>query len=130
MSVRLERFLPRGWGDLALQLGIWFGFGLVYQVARGLADRSPAEALQNGRHVIDVERAGHALVEVGVQRVLLQGGGFLLDAVNWTYWIAQFVVLGLALLWIYFRRNEAFLRVRNWILATNLLELVGYVLMP
>jgi hypothetical protein len=130
MSVRLERFLPRGWGDLALQLGIWFGFGLVYQVARGLADRSATEAFQNGRHVIDIERGVHALVEVGVQRVLLQGGSFLLDAVNWTYWIAQFAVLALALLWVYFFRYDSFHRVRNWILATNLLSLVGYVLMP
>jgi hypothetical protein len=130
MSARIERFLPRGWGDLVLQLGIWFGFGLVYQVARGLADRTPAEALQNGRHVIDVERGLHALVEVGVQRVILQAGGFLVEAVNWTYWIAQFVVLALALLWIYVFRYDAFHRVRNWVLATNLLSLVGYVLMP
>jgi PAP2 superfamily len=130
MTARIERLLPRGWGDLALQLGIWFGFGLVYQIARGLADRSPAEALQNGRHVIDVERGVHALVEVGVQRVLLQAGGFLLEAVNWTYWIAQFVILALALLWIYLFRYDAFHRVRNWVLATNLLSLVGYVLLP
>jgi hypothetical protein len=130
MSARIERFLPRGWGDLVLQLGIWFGFGLVYQVARGLADRTPAEAFQNGRHVIDFERGLHALVEVGVQRVILQAGGFLVEAVNWTYWIAQFVILALALLWIYLRHYDAFHRVRNWVLATNLLSLVGYVLMP
>src|SRR5919108_6118251 len=130
MIARFERFLPRGWGDLGLQLGIWFGFGLAYQVARGLADRSPTEALQNGRHVIDFERGVHALVEVGVQRVILEAGGFLLGAVNWTYWIAQFAVLALALLWIYLRRHDAFHTVRNWVLATNLLSLVGYVLMP
>jgi membrane-associated phospholipid phosphatase len=130
MIARFERFLPRGWGDLGLQLGIWFGFGLAYQVARGLADRSPTEALQNGRHVIDVERSVHALVEVGVQRVILEAGGFLVQAVNWTYWIAQFVILALALLWIYLRRHDAFHTVRNWVLATNLLSLVGYVLMP
>jgi hypothetical protein len=130
VSSRIARFLPRGWGDLFLQLGIWFGFGLVYQLARGLADRTPAEALQNGRHVIDVERGLHALVEVDVQRVILHTGGLLLDAVNWTYWIAQFVVLALALLWIYLFRHESFHRVRNWVLATNLLSLVGYALMP
>jgi membrane-associated phospholipid phosphatase len=130
MVARIERALPRGWGDLALQLGIWFGFGLVYQLARGLADRSALEAFQNGRHVIDVERGLNALVEVDVQRVILQSGGFLLDAVNWTYWIAQFVVLALALLWIYVFRYGAFHRVRNWVLATNLLALVGYALIP
>ena len=121
---------PRGWPDFVLQLAIWFGFGLTYQVARGLADGDALAAFQNGRHIVDVERAAHSLVELDLQRVVLDSGGVFLAAVNWTYWIAQFVVLGLALLWIYFRRNEAFLRVRNWILATNLLALVGYVLMP
>ena len=130
MTARIERLLPRGWGDLGLQLAIWFGFGLVYQLARGIADRSALEAFQNGRHVIDVERGLHALVEVDVQRVILQGGGFLLAAVNWTYWIAQFVILALALLWIYLFRYDAFHRVRNWVLATNLLSLVGYALIP
>ena len=130
MTARIGRFLPRGWGDLGLQLGIWFGFGLVYQLARGFADRNALEAFQNGRHVIDVERGLHTLVEVDVQRVILQAGGFLLDAVNWTYWIAQFVVLALALLWIYLFRHDAFHRVRNWVLATNLLSLAGYALIP
>jgi membrane-associated phospholipid phosphatase len=62
--------------------------------------------------------------------VILEAGGVLVDAVNWTYWIAQFVVLALALLWIYLFRYDSFHRVRNWVLATNLLSLVGYVLMP
>lgn len=130
MLARLGRRLPRGWSDLGLQLGIWFGFGLVYQLARGLADRDALEAVQNGRHVIDVERGLNALVELDLQRLVLQAGGFLLDAVNWTYWIAQFVVLALALLWIYLFRFDSFHRVRNWVLATNLLALVGYALMP
>ena len=39
-------------------------------------------------------------------------------------------MLGLSLLWIYLFRNDAFITVRNWIFATNLLALVGYVLMP
>ena len=30
---------------------------------------------------------------------------------NWTYWLSQFAVVGLALLWIYFRRHEPFIRV-------------------
>ena len=39
-----RRYLPRGWGDFGRQLAIWFGFLLVYQIARGLADRDPAQA--------------------------------------------------------------------------------------
>lgn len=130
MSARLERHLPHGWGDFLFQLGLWLGFGLAYQVARGVADRNPVEAFQNARLVIDAERTFHTLVEADLQRVILHAGDAAVEAVNWTYWLAQFPVLGLGLLWIYLRRNESFIAVRNWILATNLIALVGYVLMP
>ena len=121
---------PRGWTDFLFQLSLWLGFALVYQLARGLADRNPLEAFENGRVVIDAERALHSLFELDLQRVVLHAGENVLAVVNTTYWLAQFPVLGLALLWIYFRRNESFIPVRNWIFAANLIALVGYVLMP
>jgi hypothetical protein len=124
-----RKIFPRGWRDFVLQLGIWLGFGLVYQLARGIADRDPLEAVVNGRLVIDIERGLHTLIEPDLQRVVTQND-VVLDVFNWTYWLSQFPVIGLALLWIYLFRNEAFLRVRNLILATNLLGLIGYVLMP
>jgi hypothetical protein len=124
------RLLPHGWRDFAFQLSLWLGFGLAYQVARGIADRSTLEAVQNGLKVIDAERAFNALVEVDIQRTVLHAGDWALEAVNVTYWLSQFPVLGLSLLWIYLFRNDAFITVRNWIFATNLLALVGYVLMP
>ena len=124
------RLLPRGWRDFFFQLTLWLGFGLVYQLARGAAERDPLGAMQNGLLVIDAQRALHALIEVEIQRTVLHAGGVFLEAVNWTYWLSQFPVLGLALLWIYLFRNDAFVTVRNWVIATNLLALVGYVLMP
>jgi membrane-associated phospholipid phosphatase len=111
------------------QLGIWFGFVLVYQLARGVADRTPTEAMENGRLVIDIQQNLHALFEPDLQRVVTESGA-LVTALNWTYWLSQFVVVGIALLWIYLFRNEAFIRVRNWIMAANVLGLVGYVLLP
>jgi membrane-associated phospholipid phosphatase len=130
MSARIGRAFPRGWRDFVLQLGIWFGFFFAYQIARGIADRDPAQAFQNGRSIIDFQKHLHTLVELDLQNVILRSGGYVLDAVNWTYWLSQFAVLGVALLWIYFFRNEAFRPVRNWILAANMLALVGYVLLP
>jgi PAP2 superfamily protein len=126
----VSRYLPNGWKDFFFQLSLWLGFGLVYQIARGAADRGTLEAIQNGVTVIDAEKAVNALVEVDIQRAVMHAGDVALTAVNITYWLSQFTVLGLALLWIYFARNDAFVTVRNWVFATNLLALVGYVLMP
>jgi membrane-associated phospholipid phosphatase len=72
----------------------------------------------------------HALIELDVQSAVLSAGDWLVQAVNWTYWNSQFTVVGLALLWVYFRRNDSFLRLRNVLLLANILALVGFVLMP
>jgi membrane-associated phospholipid phosphatase len=124
-----RRVLPRGYADFGRQLAIWFCFLGVYQVARGIADRNPPRAFDNGLHVIEIEQHTNALFEVALQR-LVDGSQVLATAAAWTYWNSEFTVLGLALLWVYLRRNEAFVRFRNTILLANVIGLVGYVLLP
>jgi membrane-associated phospholipid phosphatase len=124
-----RRYLPRGWIDFVRQLAIWFGFLAAYQVARGVADRSPAAAFANGFKVIDFERHAAGLYELTFQR-LANSSHLLASAASWTYWLSEFAGVGLALLWTYFRRNDAFYRFRNAILLANVLGLVGYILLP
>jgi len=127
---RLSNSLPRGWRDFFFQLGLWLGFILAYQVARGIAGHGTLTAFQNGQLIIDTERRLHSLVELRIQRVVLNAGDWLVDLLNWTYWNAEFTILFLALLWVYLRRNESFLRVRNALFFSNMLALIGFVLMP
>ncbi|HSC51832.1 MAG TPA: phosphatase PAP2 family protein [Gaiellaceae bacterium] len=124
------RVLPRGVGDFLLQAAIWAGFGVAYELARGLADRGPSIAFANARDIVRLERALHAHVEPWLQHQVLSAGGALLDAVNATYWASQFLIVGAALLWIYLRRYPSFLRVRDLVIVTNTLGLVAYVLVP
>jgi len=124
-----RRVLPRGWGDLAKQLAIWFGFLFAYQAARGIADRNPPKAFDNGLKVIGFERHMHGLIELSFQR-FVDSSQFLMNLASWTYWNSEFTVVALALLWVYLRRHEAFIRFRNAILLANVIGLVGYVLLP
>jgi membrane-associated phospholipid phosphatase len=124
-----RRFLPRGYADFARQVLIWFGFLLAYQVARGLADRDPTRAFDNGWRVIDLEQRLTGLGELTLQG-WTESSKFLAELVSWTYWNSEFTVIGLALLWVYLRRNSAFTRFRNTILLANGLGLIGYVLLP
>jgi membrane-associated phospholipid phosphatase len=121
--------LPRGWGHLAFQFVIWIGFYMVYQVARGAADRSVADAFQNGEWVLRTEREVGALFEPAVQRVV-DSSSLLVTLTSYTYWLSQFAVVGIALLWVYFRHQERFAGFRNWLIGANLLGLLGYVLVP
>ena len=125
-----RRHLPRGWGDLGRQLLIWFGFAILYQLARGLADRNPAKAFSNGYHVVDIETGVfHRLYELTLQQFVDQRH-ILETAVSWTYWNSEFTVVGLAVLWVYLRRHDAFVGFRNSILFANVIGLAGYVLVP
>jgi hypothetical protein len=124
-----RRILPRGWLDLLWQLSLWFGFLLAYQVARGIADRHPAQAFENALTLIDIEQRFNALFELDLQR-WIHSSELLTSLTSWTYWMSQFTVVGLTLLWVYLRRNDAFLRFRNTIMLANVIGLAGYVLLP
>jgi membrane-associated phospholipid phosphatase len=124
-----RRLFPRGYADFGYQLLIWFGFLAAYQVARGVADRDPTRAFANGWRVIDVEQRLAGLGELTLQG-WTQSSRVLETLVSWTYWNSEFTVIGLALLWVYFRRNAAFTRFRNTILLANVLGLLGYVFLP
>ena len=124
-----RRYLPRGWADLFRQLLIWFGFVFAYQIARGIADRNPAKAFSDGLGVINFERHAGSLFELSLQRVV-DSSHFLATMTYWTYWLSQFVILGLALLWVYLRRHDYFARFRNTVLLANAIGLIGYVLVP
>jgi membrane-associated phospholipid phosphatase len=124
-----SRYLPRGWSDLLRQLVIWFGFLFAYQIARGLADRNPTKAFENGLGVVNLEKHVHSLFELTLQRITINSH-LLTTLTSWTYWLSQFTILGLALLWVYLRRHEHFARFRNTVLLANLIGLIGYVTLP
>jgi membrane-associated phospholipid phosphatase len=124
-----RRHLPRGWLDLGLQLAIWFAFLGLYQIARGIADRNPTRAFENGLGVINIEERVGDLFEVTLAN-LISGSRFLTFLVSWTYWNSEFTVVGLTLLFVYLRRYAYFHRFRNWVLLANTLGLFGYVLLP
>ena len=125
-----RRHLPRGWSDLGRQVLIWFAFAILYQLARGVADRNPAKAFQNGYHVVNIETSVvHRLWELTFQQFVDQRH-LLETAVSWTYWNSEFTVVGLAVLWVYLRRHDAFTSFRNSILLANVIGLFGYVFVP
>src|SRR3954447_5331277 len=124
-----RRFLPRGYADFGRQLLIWFGFLAAYQVARGLPARNPTRAFETGGGGMDLEQRVTGLRELTFQG-WAESSHFLAELVSWTYWNSEFTVIGIALLWVYLRRNRAFTRFRNTILLANVLGLVGYVLLP
>jgi membrane-associated phospholipid phosphatase len=112
-----------------MQFVIWMGFYAAYQVVRGAADRDLADAYRNGEWVVLEEKHFGALFEPAVQRVV-DTSSLLITLTSYTYWLSQFAIVGLTLLWVYFRHHERFAGFRNWVIGANLLGLVGYIVMP
>jgi membrane-associated phospholipid phosphatase len=123
------RRLPRGWTHLLLQIAVWLGFYGVYQAARGAADRGVGEAFWHGTLVIETEHRLRMFIEP-TQQSWVERSDVLIAATTYTYWLSQFAVVGFSLLWVYFRHHQRFADFRNWLIAANLVGLVGYVLMP
>ena len=123
------RILPHGPLDLIRQLAIWLGFLFAYRYTRGVADRDAFQAFKNGLRVADFEHRITGLWELSLQS-FVASSNVLREATSLTYWHSQFTVLGLVLLWVYLRRNDHFVPLRNTILLANVIGLIGFVLMP
>ena len=129
-TATVARRLPRGWAHLALQFGFWIAFYFAYQLARGVADREgEATAFANGAWVIDFQRSLGAMIELTLQHVV-ESSTLLIQATSLTYWLSQFAVVGIALIWVYFKAHDRFYGFRNMLIVGNLIGLLGYVLLP
>jgi len=125
----LGRRLPRGWGDLLRQFGLFLVVYEGYQLVRGIADGRQAVAMANGLHVIHLERSLGAFFEPGFQQAFISHQ-WLIEIANWMYFNSHFVVTISFLAWLYLFRNENFNFVRNMFIVAMVLALMGYALFP
>jgi membrane-associated phospholipid phosphatase len=103
---------------------------VLYQVVRGLVDGNDvARASWNATKIINLERTLHIFVEPSIQAWAVNKH-WLIDAADWTYLNAHYIVTLGALVFIYLRRNDSFYFVRNTFMIAMAIALVGYALYP
>jgi hypothetical protein len=122
-------FLPHGPVDAVRQLLLFAGAYYIYRIVRGLVDGEVATAFSHARWIINLERGLHVFFEPSVQSWTM-GKGWLIHAADFTYVNAHFVITTAFLIWLYFRRNEAFYFVRNMFMIAMGLALVLYIVFP
>lgn len=127
-----EGLAPRGWRNFGLQVCLLGSFEVVYAVS-GLYGRGQARAaVSHARGLIRVERRMGIFWEHGVQHWAARRP-LAMDVANHTYFLSQLGVSTAFLLWAYLRRAEHFERVRNALLAVNVMSvavLFAYPLAP
>jgi len=123
------RFLPRGWTDLGRQLVLFCGAYYLYRIVRGLVDGQAAQAFENAREIVSIERSLNLFVEPAVH-AWASGSAWTIGLLSWMYVNSHFTVTVATLAWIYLYRNSAFYFVRNMFMAAMGMALVMYVLYP
>jgi membrane-associated phospholipid phosphatase len=123
------RILPQGWLDVARQVALFGAAYLAYGLARGLVSGSATEAFVHARELIGVERTLHVFVEPSVQ-AWASGSHLAMGVMSWLYLNAQTTVTVGALVYLYLRHNRSFYFVRNMLMISMLLALIGYAAFP
>lgn len=126
---RIGAWLPRGWGDLLLQLALYVFADTAYEVARGLADGRANQAFANGELIIDIERSTGTFFEPAVQGFFITESWFI-DIANTIYLNSQFTVALAFLVWLYLFRNDSYYFFRNMLFISMGLALIGYIGFP
>jgi len=130
IRTRARSWLPNGSRDFAFQTALWLSFVFAYQVVQAGAGHDRSQALRNGLRVLELEHdLGHRLLELRIQELALDSPA-LHTITTLVYRTSEFVVIALALLWVYLRRNTAFRPLRNRLIVTSLLALVAFYAFP
>jgi hypothetical protein len=124
------RVLPHGWTDLLRQVALFVGAFLLYDLVRGLAGHPGYyKPFGDAMRIINLERAIHIFVEPSIN-AWTQNTHWLMDVADWVYLNGHFVVTLAVLVFIYLRRNDSFYFVRNVLMVSMAIALVGYWLYP
>jgi membrane-associated phospholipid phosphatase len=124
-----QRFLPQGWLDLARQILLFCGAYYLYRIVRGLVDGRAADAFENARVLIDIERGIGLFVEPAVH-AWASGQSWLIDFASWMYVNSHFTITVTTLAYIYLYRNASFYWIRNMFMVAMGIALVLYMAFP
>lgn len=124
------RAFPHGGRDALRQFFLFGAAYAMYQVVRGLVNGNDvARASWNATKIIDFERALHVFVEPSIQ-AWTSNVHWLMDASDWIYLNAHYVVTIGVLVYLYTRRHESFCFIRNAFLVAMAIALIGYAVFP
>src|SRR5215207_8188673 len=129
MLARARSLLPHGPLDVLRQLVLFCGAYWLYRLVRGLVDGRAAEAFDNARDVIQIEKGLGLFVEPSIH-AWASAHALVIDFASWMYVNSHLAITTVTLAWIYLRRNERFYFVRNMFMVAMGLALVGYMAVP
>jgi hypothetical protein len=126
-----HRVFPKGPLDVLRQVALLGIAWYAYRLSRGLIDnpQGAVVAFENARHLISLEQTLGLFQEPAIHDHF-RDIGWLNDLAVLVYMNAQTVIVLGAMVFIYFVHNERFYFVRNMFMASMVIALLGYMLLP
>jgi membrane-associated phospholipid phosphatase len=110
------------------ELFLFLGAYLLYSMSRYVSVGDVSTATDHARWVVDLQKSVGVNVESSVQAAL--NGTAVIWVLNNLYLLAQMVVVPGALIFLYRRNHELYVKLRNTVLATWLIAMPIYALFP
>lgn len=114
---------------LSLEVIIIGGLYAVYTFVRNVTEASEAVAYKHAQQIMDIEDALNINIEKSVHSFFLNHE-WVLIASNYYYGSLHFIMTLFALFYVFFKDEKRYSIVRNTIVSTTLIALVGFVSYP
>lgn len=114
---------------LPLEIIIIGGLYAVYTLVRNVTEASTEVAYKHAQEIMDIEDALNINVEKSVHQFFLNHE-WVLIAANYFYGSLHFIMTLFALFYVFFKDAKRYSVVRNTIVWTTLIALVGFVTYP
>ncbi|MCB5167886.1 phosphatase PAP2 family protein [Streptomyces bambusae] len=124
MPERLDR-RPRWWAELLLIAVVY----AAYSGGRLLARGDVSTAVDHGLAILHYEKLLYLNAEHPLNRLFTAEPWIGIPA-DFAYASLHYLVTPAVLVWLYLRRPGSYLAARTWLMASTLLGLVGFTLMP
>ena len=113
----------------ARELAIAFAVFMAYRAGRLITNDSVEHAEANAARVLRWQDAVHADVERWVQQLALDVPGAI-SALNHYYVYVHFPATVVFLVWVFARRRDRYVAVRNWFVGVTMSAMVVHVVFP
>jgi hypothetical protein len=124
MLMQVNR-VPAVWFELLLIVA----FDLAYERVRNLVKSQPVEAIRHGLDVYQVSHWFHVDLELSFNKALMDHH-WLATVADYDYSMLHLPLTAGVLVWVFWKHRDRYLPIRNVLLGTTLLGLIGFWLYP
>lgn len=129
-SGRIPRWLqvhkvPIWWFEILLVVA----FNFAYEHVRNLVKLQPLEAMNHGLAVLRFSQWTHLDLEQGFNGILFHNQ-WLATIADYDYSFLHLPLTASVLIWVFWKHRDRYLRIRNVLMITTLVGLIGFWLYP